>query len=69
MMTEEERAAAAAISGYRAESMPEYEVKIKTRIEELKAQRDKFLAEANQQLAALNGAIAELERLIAPGGE
>jgi len=42
---------------------------IQARIEELKAQRDKFLAEANQQLAAFNGAIAELERLVAPGGE
>ena len=46
--------------------MLEYEVKIKARIAELTAQRDKFLAEANQQLAAFNGAIGELERLIAP---
>ena len=45
------------------------EARIAARIAELTAQRDKFLAEANQQLAALNGAIAELERLIAPGGE
>ena len=42
------------------------EQEIKARLEELKAQRDKFLNEANQQLAAFNGAIAELERLIAP---
>jgi len=46
--------------------MLEYEVKIKARIAELTAQRDKFLAEANQQLASLNGGIAELERLVAP---
>ena len=42
------------------------EQEIKARLEELKAQRDKFLNEANQQLAAFNGAIAELERLVAP---
>ena len=41
------------------------EQEIKARLEELTAQRDKFLAEANQQLAAFNGAIGELERLIA----
>ena len=46
--------------------MMEHEIKIKARIEELKAQRDKFLAEANQQLAAFNGAIGELERMVAP---
>ena len=39
---------------------------IRARIEELKAQRDKLLNEANQHLAVFDGAIAELERLIAP---
>ena len=42
------------------------EARIAARIEELKAQREKFLNEANQQLASLNGGIAELERLVAP---
>jgi len=39
---------------------------IRARIEELKAKRDKLLNEANQHLAVFDGAIAELERLIAP---
>lgn len=47
----------------------DYEEKIKVRIAALKDQREKFVEQANQQLAALNGAIAELEALIEPETE
>jgi len=45
------------------------EERIRARIEELKAQRDRFLQEANQQIAAANGAIGELEALLRPEPE
>jgi hypothetical protein len=37
---------------------------LKERREELIAQRERFIQEANGQIGAFNGAIAELERLI-----
>ena len=45
------------------------EERIKARIEALKQQRDRFIAEANQQIAAANGAIGELEALLEPEPE
>lgn len=42
---------------------------IERRIAELKEQRDQFVQQANQQVAALNGAIQELERLLNPPKE
>lgn len=42
---------------------------IKARIEQLKQERDKFVAEANQTVAAYNGAISELDRLLAVDNE
>lgn len=36
---------------------------IQRRIDELKAARDEFLQQANREIAAMNGALAELERL------
>lgn len=40
--------------------------RVEKRIRELKAARDQYLAQANQQIAALNGAIQALEALLAP---
>jgi hypothetical protein len=37
---------------------------LRERINELTAQRDGFIQQANGQIAAFNGAIGELERLI-----
>jgi len=37
---------------------------IEKRIEQLKAQRDQFVRDANTQIAATNMTIAELERLL-----
>lgn len=45
------------------------EERIRKRITELKAQRDKLVQEANQQIAAHNGAIGELEALLRPEPE
>jgi len=45
--------------------VPSIEVqKITARIEELKAQRDKFISDANTQIVAVNAVIAELEALL-----
>lgn len=41
------------------------EDKIKTQIETLKKQREDFVAQANNQVAALTGAIQALEALLA----
>jgi hypothetical protein len=38
--------------------------KLRERIRELTEQRDQFIQQANGQIAAFNGAIGELERLI-----
>jgi hypothetical protein len=44
--------------------------KLRERIKELTEQRDNFIQQANGQIAAFNGAIGELERLIESlGGE
>lgn len=40
--------------------------RIQKRIEELTAARDAMVAQANQQIAAFNGAIGELTALLAP---
>lgn len=40
------------------------EERIQKRIEELKQARDAFVTEANQRIAAFNGAIGELELLL-----
>ena len=40
--------------------------RIKARIEELTKQRDQFVIQANQELAALSRAISELEALLKP---
>ena len=42
---------------------------IQHKIEELKAERDKFVQSANAQVTFLNGKIAGLEELIAPKPE
>lgn len=39
--------------------------KIKARIEELKKELEQLVAEANRQIGARQGAIAELERMLA----
>ena len=39
---------------------------IEKRIEELKRERDALIKNANAQIAAYSGAIAELERLLTP---
>ena len=41
-------------------------VEIQHKIEQLKAEREKFVAQANAQATFLNGKIAGLEELIAP---
>lgn len=43
--------------------------RIQKRLEELTAARDTYVSQANQQIAAFNGAIGELTALLAPGGE
>lgn len=40
--------------------------RIQRRIAELKEQREDFVRQANQQIAALNGAISALEELLKP---
>ena len=45
------------------------EQKIRERITELEKERDGFVLEANKQVAAYNGAIGELKRLIEPPKE
>ena len=45
------------------------ETKIKERIKQLKIERDSFMEQANKQLAYLNGAIEEMEKLLNPLGE
>lgn len=40
--------------------------RIKERIEQLKAQRDQLVTQANLQIAKLGGAIEALEELVAP---
>lgn len=42
------------------------EEKIQKRVEELKAQRDQLVQEANGSIAYLNGQIAALEALLVP---
>lgn len=42
------------------------ETRMKARIEELKAMRDKLVADANTQIAAMNAAISELEAILNP---
>ena len=42
---------------------------IQHKIEALKAERDKFVQQANAQVTFLNGKIAGLEELIAPEAE
>jgi len=42
------------------------EERIQRRIAELRAERDKYLQQANAQLATYNGAIAALEELLQP---
>lgn len=42
------------------------EEKVAARIAELKAQRDQFVTEANQQIAFLNGQISALEGMLKP---
>ncbi len=39
---------------------------IQSRINALKAERDRLIEQANRQVSAYNGAIVELEKLIAP---
>lgn len=43
--------------------------KITQRIEALKAERERFVQQANGQIGAYNGAIAELEALLKPETE
>lgn len=45
------------------------EERIRARLAELKAEREKYLQQANVQLAALNGAIEVLEKLLEPEPE
>lgn len=40
--------------------------KIEARIKELRAERDRFVQQANAQIGAYNGGIAELEALLKP---
>lgn len=42
------------------------ESRILMRIKELETAREKFVTEANQQIAAFNGGIAELRALLEP---
>jgi len=42
---------------------------IQHKVEQLKAERDKFVQQANAQVTFLNGKIAGLEELIAPEAE
>ena len=42
---------------------------IQHKIEQLKAERDKFVQQANAQVTFLNGKIAGLEELLAPKAE
>jgi hypothetical protein len=42
------------------------EEKVQARIEELKTQREELIKDANLQVAAINGAIAALESILAP---
>lgn len=42
------------------------EAKITKRIEELTQARDKFIAQANTEVAAMNAAIGELKKLLEP---
>ena len=44
--------------------MSDIEQRIRERIAELRGQRDQLVAAANQQVAALSGAIRELEALV-----
>ena len=46
--------------------MDNFEERIRARIAELTKSRDEFVLQANQQIAAMNGGIAELELLIEP---
>ena len=46
-----------------------FEDKIRARIAELTKSRDEFVAQANQQISALNGGIAELELLLEPDAD
>jgi hypothetical protein len=45
------------------------EEQIKARIAELEKEREQVVAQANQQIAAYGGAIAELKKLIEPKPE
>lgn len=45
------------------------EERIRARVAELKAEREQFLQRANQQIAALDGAIQVLEGLLEPEPE
>ncbi len=49
--------------------MSELEQRIKDRIATLIQQRDNFVSEANREIAALSGAIGELEKLLKPEAE
>ena len=42
---------------------------VQHKIEQLKAERDKFVQQANAQVTFLNGKIAGLEELLAPKAE
>ena len=42
------------------------EERIKARIAQLKAEREQFVVQANNQVAGMNGAIAALEELLVP---
>ena len=44
--------------------MAKFDERLKARIAELTKNRDEFVAQANQQIAAMNGGIAELEFLL-----
>ena len=49
--------------------MSELEQRIKDRIATLIQQRDNFVSEANREIAAMSGAIGELEKLLKPEAE
>ena len=49
--------------------MDKFEDKVKARIAELTKTRDEFVQQANQQIAAMNGGIAELNQLLKPEAE
>ena len=42
------------------------EERLRSRLEKLQRERDQFVQQANQQLAALNGAIQALEEMLEP---